>query len=154
MKKYLILLVIITLVSCERGVIYDNSVSVSDDGYWNCDTPAVFRVEISDTNTFCKMGILVRNSIQYGYSNLFLFVEETTPDSVVTRDTVEYFLADDYGRWIGSGFSTLYTNLFLYQDSLRYSHPGTYTYTVRHGMRDPLLPGITDIGLKLIQDKR
>ena len=87
----------------------------------------------------------------YQYSNLWLFVDCQTPDSIVVTDTVQYFLCDDYGKWIGkSSIGSLYTTTFLYQDSVKYSKPGSYKYSISQAMRHDILYGIANIGLKVV----
>lgn len=144
------LLVALLLASCvDRAVVFDNSVAVNLFN-WSCDSAVQFDVEILDTTQTYQMGIRVRNQGDYAYQNLWLFVEQISPDSTVVNDTVQFFLADEYGRWLGSGVSSLHSNLYLYQDSLGFENSGTYTYRIKHGMRHEALSGIKDIGLKVV----
>lgn len=149
-RTFFVFILGVLFSSCvDRGVVFDESKSIEPFG-WSADSVVSFEVEIADTMQLYTIGARVRNLGNYQFQNLWLFVEELAPDSTVICDTVQFFLADNFGRWYGSGIGSLYSNLYLYRDSVHYSNPGVYTYTLRHGMRVDELSGINDIGLKVV----
>ena len=151
--KYLCgLIVVFSMVACNSNVVYDNSVQVANPT-WHCDSIAQFEVEITDTTIDYELAILIRNSGDYMYQNLWLFVTEIAPDSTEVCDTIEYYLADNYGRWLGSGIGSLYTSLYYYKEDLNYSQTGVYRYEIRQGMRDEELKGITNVGIRIVGNK-
>lgn len=143
------LLVVFFLMSCNPNVVCDNSLRVANPT-WHRDSVAQFTVDIVDTTLCYESAILIRNSGDYSYQNLWLFVTEIAPDSTIRRDTVEYYLADNYGRWLGSGIGSLYTSLYYYKEDLHYSQSGTYTYLIEQGMREDELRGITNVGIRIM----
>lgn len=148
--KYLFgLIVAIVMVACNSDIVYDGSVRVANPT-WHADSVARFEITIEDTTSDYQSGILIRNSGDYAYQNLWLFITEIAPDSTITCDTIQYFLADNYGRWLGSGIGSLYTNIYYYKEDLHYSQEGVYTYEIRQGMRDEELKGITNIGMQIL----
>ena len=148
--KYLFgLIVAIVMVACNSDIVYDGSVRVANPT-WHADSVARFEITIEDTTSDYQSGILIRNSGDYAYQNLWLFITEIAPDSTITCDTIQYFLADNYGRWLGSGIGSLYTNIYYYKEDLHYSKEGVYTYEIRQGMRDEELKGITNIGMQIL----
>ena len=148
--KYLFgLIVAIVMVACNSDIVYDGSVRVANPT-WHADSVARFEITIEDTTSDYQSGILIRNSGDYAYQNLWLFITEIAPDSTITCDTIQYFLADNYGRWLGSGIGSLYTNIYYYKEDLHYSQEGVYTYKIRQGMRDEELKGITNIGMQIL----
>ena len=151
--KYLFgLVVAIVMVACNSDIVYDGSVRVANPT-WHADSVARFEIAIEDTSLDYQSGILIRNSGDYAYQNLWLFVTEIAPDSTITCDTIQYFLADNYGRWLGSGIGSLYTNIYYYKEDLRYSQEGVYTYEIRQGMRDEELKGITNVGVQILKNE-
>ena len=139
------------VVACGRtGVVFDDTVRLSHPT-WHRDSVVSFDVNIEDTTLVYESGILVRNSGDYDYQNIWLFVTEIAPDSTCRRDTIQYYLADNYGRWLGSGIGSLYTNLYYYKEEVRYSQVGTYTYIIEQAMREDDLRGIANIGLQIIE---
>ena len=150
LMKYLFgLLVVIMMVACNANTVYDGSVRVANPT-WHADSVARFEIAIADTTEDYQSGILIRNSGDYAYQNLWLFVTEIAPDSTIMCDTIQYFLADNYGRWLGSGIGSLYTNIYYYKEDLHYSQEGVYTYEIRQGMRDEELKGIINIGMQIL----
>lgn len=148
--KYLFgLIVAFGLVACNANTVYDGSVRVANPT-WHADSVARFEIAIVDTALDYQSGVLIRNSGDYSYQNLWLFVTEIAPDSTIVCDTIQYFLADNYGRWLGSGIGSLYTNIYYYKEDLHYSQEGVYTYEIRQGMRDEELKGITNIGMQIL----
>lgn len=148
--KYLFgLIIAIVMVACNSDIVYDGSVRVANPT-WHADSVARFEITIEDTTSDYQSGILIRNSGDYTYQNLWLFITEIAPDSTITCDTIQYFLADNYGRWLGSGIGSLYTNIYYYKEDLNYSQEGVYTYKIRQGMRDEELKGITNIGMQIL----
>ncbi|MCQ2344917.1 MAG: gliding motility lipoprotein GldH [Paludibacteraceae bacterium] len=149
MKHLVLFLILISiLASCGRGVIYEESQSVDRNG-WRIDSVKRFEFEVQDTTQFYNISILVRNTGDYEYQNLWFFIESVRPDMVYSSDTAQLFLADDFGRWIGSGIGSIYSALYEYKDSVKFGQKGKYLLNIRHGMRTDSLTGITDIGVKI-----
>ena len=65
------------------------------------------------------------------------------------RDTIEAMLANERGKWLGSGVSK-YTLPLLYVEEVPLQE-GEYNVVVQQGMREDVLRGITDVGLKVIK---
>ena len=64
-------------------------------------------------------------------------------------DTINFYLADQRGKWLGSGVGSVFEMPVLYQQSIRFPKAGNYRYELSHGMRDSVLIGINDIGLRV-----
>ncbi len=150
--RYIIVCVLLcVVVACNRsGVVFNDSVRLQHPT-WHKDSVVSFDVNIEDTTLMYESGILVRNSGDYDYQNIWLFVTEIAPDSTCRRDTIQYYLADNYGHWLGSGIGSLYTNLYYYKEEMCYSQVGTYTYIIEQAMREDELSGITNIGLQIAE---
>ena len=150
--RYIIACVMLcAVVACNRsGVVFDDSVRL-EHPTWHRDSVVKFEVTIDNIASTYESAILVRNSGDYDYQNIWLFVTEIAPDSTSHRDTIQYYLADNYGRWLGSGIGSLYTNLYYYKEEMRYSQVGTYTYIIEQAMREDGLKGITNIGLQITE---
>ena len=68
------------------------------------------------------------------------------------RDTIEFYLADDRGQWLGDKNHGFIEMPVLLEEEKHFSDTGTYTLTIQQGMRDSLLRGITDIGVEIIRN--
>lgn len=145
--KYLTALTIaVSFASCNFNDIYNENVSI-DDGKWIQEKVARFEVDIHDTLTSHNFYINIRTDNSYRYSNLFIFMTTTFPNGNMTRDTIEFVLADDSGKWLGKGWGRVKENKVQLKDNLRFPLSGKYVFLIRQGMREDTLTGITDIGL-------
>jgi gliding motility-associated lipoprotein GldH len=145
---FLFLALGVAFSSCDRNVIYDHT-KVIRDNVWNSDNKVRFEVEITDTVNFYKLYLNLRNTTDYRYANLFLFINSTFPDGTEARDTVECLLADPSGKWLGKGVSNIRDNQILLRRWLRFPQIGTFTFEFEHAMREPQLEGVMDIGLRI-----
>jgi gliding motility-associated lipoprotein GldH len=144
----LFLLLMITAVSCDSKRVFEEHVALNK-GVWNVKNQIRFTVEIPDLLTHYNMYLNVRNGTEYPYSNLFLFMNTTFPDGVISRDTIELTLADYDGRWLGTGMGSIKFSRFLFQKDVRFKQTGTYHFMLEQAMRVRELNGIHDIGLRI-----
>jgi gliding motility-associated lipoprotein GldH len=136
------------LVGCTGNDIYFQYNPVSANG-WSKDSSYVFRIPVSDTAATYNVYINIRNRGEYPYQNLWLFLKKITPDTIKTKDSIECYLADQRGKWLGTGMGSIMEMPVLYQQNVRFKKAGTYRYEIVQGMRDSLLIGINDIGMRV-----
>lgn len=138
----------VALVACDN-VVYTDCRDVGSG--WSKDSVLTFPLIIDDPHGLYQTQIVVRNTDAYRNQNLWLFVDTETPAGTHRRDTVQFFLADEFGRWVGSGVGTIFENVWIYQPRVRYSEAGTYTLRVQHGMRYDILDGIGEVGVRVLR---
>ena len=139
----------LALTACDGSVYYDESRTVDEHGWLPQDT-LVFDVEVDDTVHLFNLLVEVRNSVEYPYSNTFLFIGTTFPDGSVAYDTMECPLADPEGRWLGKRTGRYVDARYrLRGGSARFPLMGHYRFAVTNGMRDSAISGIKDIGLRV-----
>lgn len=144
------------LLSCGKPTLYSDYHSVSPFG-WEADSSLSYRFAVTDTLTPCDLIISVRHTQNYPFQNMWLFLEwdsdslssASHPIFLPQRDTIEFYLADQRGRWLGNGFGQLREMPVLYAQSIIFPHAGNYLFRIRHGMRDNSLRGISDVGLQI-----
>ena len=136
------------LFSCDPRTVFDNYSAIEPTG-WNKDSVKVFQVPVKDSTVHHNIYINLRNRTSYSYNNIWLFIGISSPAGETIQDTVQFLLADPSGRWSGKGFGGVKDNRFLYRSNVYFPHAGTYLFSVRHGMRQELLPGISDIGFRV-----
>jgi gliding motility-associated lipoprotein GldH len=140
--------ILLLLVGCTGRDVYFNYNPVSSTG-WSKDTMYIFKVSITDTASAYNIYVNVRNKGEYPYQNLWLFMKRISPDSIQTKDSIECYLADQRGKWLGSGIGSIMEIPVLYQENVQFHKAGVYKYGIVHGMRDSLLIGISDIGMRV-----
>lgn len=133
---------------CSPGTVFQQSEALPAEG-WHMDHKVSFSLEVTDTLDLHELYVEVRNTTEYGYSNLYLFLDIDFPGKQLLRDTIECMLADRSGRWTGRGFGQIRSNSFLFRDDVWFPESGTYTFTIRQGMREEVLQGISDIGIRI-----
>ena len=145
---FYIISLVITLSSCDPNQVYERNVEIPEFS-WNKDSVLRFEVDIQDTINPHNIYINVRNSSRYEMQNLFLFVQTEAPGGSTLRDTFECYLADERGKWTGSGWGDIYDNQFLYKRNIRFPVSGVYTFKYIQAMRTDKLEYISDIGLRI-----
>lgn len=136
------------LFACEPGGGYNKFKSVSPDG-WNKDSLLIFDIPVTDTIQNQNIFINVRNDVNYKYSNLWLFIKIAQPGGTEVTDTFEITLADPAGKWLGKGFGGVKTLETMYKRNVYFPVSGDYKIEIQQGMREDVLKGITDIGIRL-----
>lgn len=150
MRRVTLLAVIsLLLVSCQQGVVFTEFKALSGKG-WEIDSVIIFAPVLEDSVATYDMQLTVRHTDRYAYQNMWLFVDVKQDSILLRRDTIEAMMANERGEWLGNGVSK-YTLPLLYLEHVKLKS-GEYEVIVQQGMREEVLQGITDIGLKVIKD--
>lgn len=67
----------------------------------------------------------------------------------MSRDTIECTLADKSGKWLGKGSGRYRDNRILIRDDIRFPRKGEYTLRLNQAMREEVLEGISEAGVRL-----
>lgn len=140
------LLLVVLFASC-RHTVYSQFVPISS-AKWHIDSVTQFDYSIVDTSAAYTILINVRHTERYAYQNMWLFV-----DRADHRDTIEFYLADDRGQWLGDTHHGFIEMPVLLEQDYHFPDTGVYHLSIQHGMRDTLLRGVTDIGLEIINEE-
>jgi gliding motility-associated lipoprotein GldH len=146
MKKIsLILLLFVCLCSCHRRTVFIELKHVNQSG-WNKDSVLRFCIPVADTALTYDILLHVRHTERYPYQNMWLFLNDK-------RDTVEFYLADDHGIWLGKrGNGHIKIPVILEKDC--HFTDDTFRISLQHGMRQDNLAGITDIGIEVCKSEQ
>ena len=144
----LLLFIVLGLSSCDKARIFEKNQDIPEEG-WKKDNAIKFDVDIKDPSTATNFYINVRNADGYPFQNLYLFIKTTFPNGKMSNDTLECVLANEKGKWLGSGLGDIYDNQILFKRNVRFPMAGNYKFEIQHGMRvDPVLL-IMDVGLRI-----
>lgn len=143
------------LGACSNNVVYSQYERFDENKGWAKNYQPTFSFDNKDTLQLYDVFINVRNAESYPFRNLFMFLHTTDPKGVKTTDTIECILADEKGKWLGSGLGDLYDNSIIYKKNTRFKSVGTYKFSFEQAMRygdknviDPL-PLIMDVGMTI-----
>lgn len=142
---FLIVLMIPFLASCNDDD-FDKR-TVIPEAEWHQENRVAFDVDINDTASIYEFGIGLRHLENYRYSNLFVFLHTAMPNGNVTHDTIECTLATPEGKWIGKSSGSMRDLTLPLNENLKFPLLGTYHFEIEQAMREPVLKGISDIGI-------
>lgn len=135
-------------ISCDNNRYYEKNESLGNNTWYYRDAK-VFEVEIADSLMAFNFYINVRNTVDYEFANIYLFIQTEMPDGVLALDTVECQLADYQGKWLGDGRGEFRDNRFIIRKNMRFQNAGTYHFRLKQGMRSDSLKGIADVGIRI-----
>jgi gliding motility-associated lipoprotein GldH len=145
-------LLCLSFYSCDPGVVFEENKAI-DNAVWKNTENVHFQFNVTDTVSFHDFYVNVRNSEDYAYSNIYVFLEMEFPNAKRSVDTINCFLADPTGKWLGSGIGHLYDHRFKIRKRKQFPLAGRYNVTIKQGMRTPELDGIYDIGFRVAKSE-
>lgn len=152
MNRYTLLYIIgaaclLTLTACHESTVYYHYEHTPVAGWEKNDT-LTFRTEPVATTGQYAEEVGVRISGDYPFMSLNLIVDQLVLPAHTTRsDTLTCRLIDELGNAKGNGISH-YQYLFPLT-TLSLSEGDRLHIAVRHDMKREILPGISDIGIRL-----
>ena len=144
----LLLLCVFFFSACDSKRIFEKNQEIPVTG-WTASNILKFDVDIKDPATPANFYLNVRNADGYPYNNLFLFIKTIFPNGKMSNDTLECMLADEKGKWLGSGIGDIYDNQIPFKRNVRFPQAGTYHFEIGQGMRTDNIPLIMDVGLRI-----
>ena len=145
MHSYSLFFFAVILLSCGNDR-YESYHTFNDSG-WNSDSVITFKYTINDTTSKHDFILNIRQTVDYEFQNLFLFLEGPK------KDTIEIILANKSGKWLGDGISDVREFKHVFDKEIFFNKTGEYKLSVEQAMRYgsahkiEKLEHILDIGL-------
>jgi len=141
--KRLGLAVLVTLLAfgCDTSAVYNEYTDI-EDGKWYIKNAPSFTFAIQDASVPYNIYYNLRNSLSYGYYNLYLtrYLRDASGKELESRLDELLLMDAKTGKPNGSGLGDLFDHKFLMKRNYRFPKPGKYTMQIRQYMRqDPLL---------------
>lgn len=141
------MVIVLLLTACRDNTVYHRYLHTNRAGWERNDTLRFLIPPVKEAGRYCEeLGL--RTDGNYPFLSLTLIVEQTkghTGD--VRRDTVECKLITKQGRVMGAGINQFQYTFPLATIELEEEEP--LRIVVRHDMKRELLPGITDVGIRM-----
>ncbi len=135
--------------SCTEKPVFEKKIIINDPFLWHKDSIYHLNWENTDTSSVRDLFFTLRNNTDYPYYNLYLFFKTIAPDGAAKTDTLLFYLQNpETGEYYGRGYTGILDNKILFQEQ-KINQIGVYQYSLEQGMRDSLLPGILDLGLRI-----
>ncbi|MCF8303424.1 MAG: gliding motility lipoprotein GldH [Bacteroidales bacterium] len=145
----LLLVMGVFLISgCTNDTVYEENIHINNNT-WHKDSLAIFKPEINDSLVPYNIYLNLRNTTDYNFRNIFLFMNTQYPNGQVERDTIEILLARKDGEWLGQGYGKLRDSRVLLHRNVHFPQSGMYLFKIQQAMRRKKLKGIADIGLHI-----
>jgi gliding motility-associated lipoprotein GldH len=142
-----IMLAVVTL-SCDRNTLFSETYRI-EGRQWSMYDPADYNCTIGDTVSTFNIDLSVRTSTGYPYRNMYLFIVTTFPSGTTVTDTLQAMITDEKGKWLGKGAGDLRELTIPYKLNVWFPEMGEYHFRIIHGMRDTVLNGVYDMGMKI-----
>ena len=148
MRKILFgIIAVLALSACSGNVTYSGFRPMKSCE-WHMDSVAHFEYSIPDASNSYQMLLYLRHTERYPYQNLWIFVENAG-----RKDTIEFYLADDRGQWLGDKHNGFIEMPVLLEENILFPDTGTYEISIQQAMRDTLLKGVSDVGIEIRTNK-
>ena len=135
------------VASCTTNTVFDSYAHTPLAGWEKNDTltfdvkPLAFSGEYSE-----QVGLRMTNA--FPFTSISLIVEQHIyPKDKVLTDTIKCPITDQRGNFLGDGVSS-YQYLFPLKE-VTLSRGDSLHVSIRHNMKREILPGVSDVGLKL-----
>jgi len=150
----LIIVVVVIFGACNKNnAIFEKTYNIIGEK-WYHDSLLVFDFEITDTVSPYDILFHIRNTGDYRFQNLLMYINFQVPDNKVINDTVNCILAEKKGKWIGSGWGSIWSRSIIYKRRILFPRQGEYRIVMEHAMRTEELKAITDIGIKIVKSDK
>ncbi|MBR4390891.1 MAG: gliding motility lipoprotein GldH [Bacteroidales bacterium] len=146
MKKIIISFIVAVLLSACGSHGFDQRV-VIPEAAWDVENRIPLDVTVNDTVGIYSFGMGLRHLENYRYSNLYVFLHTIMPNGNMTHDTIQCILATPDGQWVGKSSGSMRDVKITLNPRMRFPLEGTYHFEIEQAMREPVLKGVSDIGL-------
>ncbi len=158
MRSILICLIFSCIVSCESNPVYIKYNSLN--GGWLKDSVQSFSFQNQDKLISTNSYLILRFNEKYRYNNIFVIITVTNSSGIIFRDTIDYEVADNFGKFIGSKMINISELSLLHKTDFQLMPKENYFIDVEHAMRNinetrgvENLEGVLDIGYKFEKHK-
>lgn len=145
---FLFVVIQFVLSSCRNKTLFNSKITFQEKG-WNWSDSYKDTVQITDTINTYNIFITIDLNENYQFSNLYLFVNTILPDSSELTDTINYYLANEKGKWLGKNRFGKISNKFPYKKNVRFPFQGAYIFKIEQAMRVEPLTGVKSCGIRI-----
>lgn len=138
------------LASCTKNdSIY--SYKHIDGEKWYRDSALTYIVDSVQFNTskIYNLSFEITTGLNYPYRDIWLEVTHNLKDYKPQVDTLQFILADENGKWFGSGVGGLNQITLPYLSSLTLDTAQLYELNISHKMINNPLVGVVKVGIKI-----
>ena len=135
------------IVSCATDTVYDSYGHTPLTGWEKNDTLSFYVQKMAERGVYAEE-VGLRMTEAFPFTSVSLIFQQTVlPAGKVYTDTVKCTITDSRGNFLGDGVSA-YQYSFPVRN-IQLNRGDSLHITVRHNMKREILPGVSDIGVKI-----
>ena len=127
--RILLFFLVVGFVSCQnenKKEVYHSF----NNSTWNTDSIVSFELDNIDTTSSHDLYLMVRHTTNFKFQNLFLFTNFENQ-----QDTLELFLSEKSGRWLGKGFGEIKELKIKIKENVNFKENQDQIFSVEQAMR-------------------
>lgn len=157
MRRFLVLMPLLVLFSCNRSRIYEQQVDFSKKA-WLVQNKPHFEFDIKDHTQNYNLYYTIRNSLDFPFSRIFVnYSLEDSTHTLLRKELLSAYLFDQKtGKPFGnSSIGDLFDHRFPIVADYHFEKPGKYTITLEQFNRLDTLQGVLAVGVRVeVADKK
>ena len=127
--RILLFFLVVGFVSCQnenKKEVYHSF----NNNTWNTDSIVSFELDNIDTTSSYDLYLMVRHTTNFKFQNLFLFTNFENQ-----QDTLELFLSEKSGRWLGKGFGEIKELKIRIKENVNFKENQDQIFSLEQAMR-------------------
>jgi gliding motility-associated lipoprotein GldH len=136
---------VMLFTGCEKAPTYEKTYAF-ENHEWQQKVKPSFTVDIKDAEKEYDFILTLRTTTEYKYSNLWIYMNTTTPDGQKAREPFEIKTTNPDGSWIGKKIGTVVEHS-LYFKRRKMPVKGKYVFVLEQGITNSKVDEVLDIGL-------
>lgn len=133
------------LTGCETAPTYEKSY-VFDKSEWAQNVKPSFTVDIQDISKEYNFILTIRTTTEYKFSNLWMYMNITTPKGDKAREPFELIISNQDGSWAGIKTGTVVETSLQFKKR-KMPVKGKYTFVLEQGITQSKIDEILDVTL-------
>lgn len=146
-KKYLLLLVLLTTFSCSKQNHFSQFIEFPDDNRWDLSEKKTFEFEIEDDTKIYNVSFLFSHIYGYQFNSVPIIFEIKNPDGT-TEEIKENLIIKDDGEHVTDCTGDICDLNYIFKPKTKLQK-GKYKIIISHNFNGPYLPNVIGIGLKV-----
>lgn len=136
------------LFACKQNALYERMHNIPE-AKWQRTFIPTFSFNISDSNAFYRVYVVVRHTNKYPYRNVWMNVGIQQPQDSMRVQQFELPLAAS-DKWLGVGMDDVFERrVLLFPRPVKFPHAGEVKFTLQHTMRLDPLPELLQVGIRV-----
>ncbi len=146
----LALLIAFLLSACKKERILFEKDYTCPNATWQHSDTLNFEFDIADTMALYDIVLTIKHRTDYKYQNIYTQIFTKFPSGERPNQQVNVDLADNTGKWNGTGSGKTRTYDVDIQQNAFFNKAGKYVITLEQFMRTEALAGIENVALRLV----